>query len=116
MKKAMALFMITLILLGLVPFASAANTITLQPGMYEVGKEIPSGHYDIRFQGMDKGYVKLAFSDRQKDDGALDLETYYSFALDFSTAQNWWNVGGFVCYLPDGYLSVEGCSIVLYEE
>ena len=86
----------------------------LSPGIYEVGKDIPRGHYDVRFVNMNS-IAGISYSDRLTEDGKLDLDWLYSYSLLY-TAQ--WNQGMYaVITLPDGgYLEVEYSTLAFYPE
>lgn len=108
--------LIALVLLGLMICSSAfaeKERYTLEPGIYKVGTDIPSGHYDVRFKGND--YVTiLHFSDRLTKEGTLDLTSYYSYSFTFATNEWWQAVYPIILLLDGGYLQIEFSSCTLY--
>lgn len=97
-----------LIMLFLLPtaFASRLQPIWLEPGLYEVGKDIPAGHYDVRFKELDN-IVRISYSRQLNDDGSLDLTTFYSYSLTYSASEWWQAVYPIIYVLDDGYLLIE---------
>lgn len=112
MKKLLALL---LILLLMAPGAMAANDyIDLEPGLYKVGEDVPTGKYDIRFNGLDRE-VTISFSEELKD-GLPDLSKQFAFTFTFTSEQNWWNIGGFLVTLYHGYLQIESSPVRMWPE
>ena len=107
-----------LIVLLFVPTASAnsrTQPIKLEPGLYEIGKDIPSGHYDVRFKGLDH-VIRISYSSQLKDDGTLDMLYFYSYSLSY-TAKDWWQAVYPVIYVLDGgYLQIEHSACELWPE
>ena len=82
----------------------------LQPGTYTIGKDIPVGKYDIRFNGLDK---MVAVSFKEEEIEGLEPKT---FSFVFCSEQDWWNIGGFLVTLFRGTLLVERSPIRLWTE
>lgn len=85
----------------------------LQPGQYEIGKDIPAGTYDVRCSAEDDALV-LTFSQMLDENGDLDMSWFYSFQITVSAGQ--WKGGCHpVIYMPSyGYLTVQGPRCRLY--
>jgi len=111
LKKLLCLLLCLLCL----PFGASAEyeSYTFEPGIYKVGTDIPSGHYDVRFKGND--YVTiLHFSDRLTDEGTLDFNSYYSYSFTFASNEWWQAVYPIILLLDGGYLQIEFSSCTLY--
>lgn len=85
----------------------------LEPGLYQIGDEIPGGTYDVRYSDTDEPFI-LTYSDVLGADGKPDLDFFYSYKLSFSTHK--WHGGAHPVIMLDsaGYLLVEGRSCRLY--
>lgn len=97
--------LILLVLLLLVSSSAAEEYIELQPGLYTIGEDFPSGKYDIRFNGLNE-WVSVTYN-------GLDSK---SFTFRFSSEVNWWNPGGFLVTLFPGTLLIENSPIRLWIE
>lgn len=86
----------------------------LEPGLYEIGKDIPSGKYDIRFNGLNQE-LTISYSWVLKN-GLPDLSVSQAFSFTFSSFSNWWNIGGFVVTLFPGYIQIENSPCRLWIE
>lgn len=102
--------LILLVLLLLVSSSAAEEYIELQPGLYTIGEDFPSGKYDIRFNGLNE-WVSVTYRAEEIE----GLETR-SFTFRFSSEVNWWNPGGFLVTLFPGTLLVENSPIRLWIE
>ncbi len=89
--------------------------VDLQPGTYEIGKDVPAGKYDIRFNGLNQ-FVTVAYSAALDESGNPDLTKEQSFSFTFGSASNWWNIGGFTVTLYPGFLRVEDSACRLWTE
>ena len=115
MKKLICLLLCMMIM----PTASAnqdyfnlsyGDYFTLEPGLYEIGIDFPSGKYDIRFNDLDE-WVSITY----KDEEIEGLETK-SFTFTFSSEVNWWNPGGFLVTLFSGTLLIENSPVRMWIE
>ena len=102
--------LIILVLLLAASSALAEEYLELQPGLYVIGKDIPTGKYDIRFNGLNE-WVSVTY----KGEEVEGLETK-TFSFTFTSEQNWWNIGGFLVTLFPGTLLVEHSPIRLWVE
>ena len=101
---------IILVLLLITSSATATEYIELQPGLYTIGEDIPTGKYDIRFNGLDE-WVSVTY--RGEEIEGLESRT---FTFTFSSEVNWWNPGGFLVTLFSGTLLVEHSPVRLWFE
>ena len=121
MKKLFILFLCLGLVIGFSALADQQRSfkggdfIELEPGVYEVGKDFPSGKYDIRFNGLDQ-YITVSYSYKLDENGLPDLTDEQSFSFTFSSATNWWNIGGFVVTLFPGYLQIENSPCRMWIE
>ncbi|NLG58531.1 MAG: hypothetical protein GX540_08965 [Clostridiales bacterium] len=114
MKRIILLLVICLLL---IPAALADKNIPikLEPGIYEIGKDLPSGHYDVRFKGLDY-IIRINYSSQLKEDRSLDMMNFYSYSLSYS-AKDWWQAVYPIIYVLDGgYLQIEHSSCELWLE
>ena len=102
--------LIIMVLLLIASSATAAEFIELQPGLYTIGEDIPTGKYDIRFNGLNE-WVSITY--RGEEIEGLETRT---FKFTFSSEVNWWNPGGFLVTLFPGTLLVENSPIRLWIE
>ncbi len=93
MKK---LFALICLFLGLCLFCGNAVTevgnmgeITLAPGTYEVGIDIPEGYYDVRMKGLDD-YCIIRYSNQTNLDDSLNMDSLNAFELKFQSNSNYW--------------------------
>lgn len=89
---------------------SYGDYFDLEPGLYEIGKDFPTGKYDIRFNDLDE-WVSVTYKDEEIE--GLEPKT---FTFTFSSEMNWWNPGGFLVTLFQGTLLVEHSPIRLWVE
>lgn len=122
MKK---VFIVLMLLSLLIPVTASAEVSKIEwgnsywfritPGLYEIGKgkDIEPGTYDVRFDGGDDA-LTITFSETLADDGAPDLELFYSFRI--STFSKQWGGGSHpVIVLPlYGFLLIEGQDCRFY--
>ena len=115
MKKVVSLILFMVLLCFGIAVASGSNEeYTLEPGMYEVGKDIPSGYYDIRIKGLDQ-YCIIRHSIDVNLDGTLNMDTFYSYELTFTANQNYWQGCHPNILLMDGaYIEIVNSYCVLY--
>lgn len=114
MKRILICIMLVLLVLPTV-YADIPQPIKLEPGLYEVGKDLPAGHYDVRFKGLDN-IIRISYSRQLNPDGTLDMTIFYSYSLSY-TANEWWQAVYPIIYiLEDGYLLVEYSSCELWPE
>lgn len=120
MKKLLSLVLALALLLPAVAMAEvqvmgfgSSVWYVLQPGMYETGKEIPSGAYDVRYSEVGDGPLILTYSDLLTD-GKPDLNFFYSYTISVDTKK--WTGGAHPVIIVDngGYLLVEGRVCRLY--
>lgn len=116
MKKLFALILVGL-LIGLLICASAIaeDYLDLEPGIYQVGKDIETGKYDIRFNKLDKN-ITVSFSAELDENGIPDLTNEQSFSFAFNSSSNWWNIGGFTVTLYPGFLQIENSPCRMWIE
>ena len=89
---------------------SYGDSFILEPGLYVVGQDFPTGNYDIRFNGLNE-WVSVTF----KMEEVEGLETK-SFAFTFSSEVNWWNPGGFLVTMFKGTLLIENSPVKMWVE
>lgn len=86
---------------------------TLEPGIYEIGKDIPNGHYDIRIKGLDL-YCIIRVS-AYLFDGELDTSKDNSYTLMFSSPNNYWQgCHPNILLINYTYLQIENSTCVFY--
>lgn len=85
----------------------------LEPGVYQVGKDIPGGHYDARFKDL-KVACSFSFSEQLNEEGSADMTQYYSYSFSYISGQWWQAVYPIVFILDGGYVEVEYSPCHLY--
>ena len=114
MKKVISMLMCMLLCFGIVSAFGLESEYRLEPGIYEVGKDIPEGYYDIRIKGLDQ-YCTIRHSVDVNLDGTLNMDTFYSYELTFSASQNYWQGCHPNIMLMDGaYIEIVNSYCVLY--
>ena len=120
MKKYLALLLVLALLLPAACVAEVEKvTIGLStyyrvdPGLYEIGVDIPSGTYDVRADASDDP-LTLSFSELLDFEDKPDLSYYYSWQISVMS-RKW--AGGchpVIMFTSFGYFLVEGKSCRLY--
>lgn len=111
----------TLCLFLLIPSAIAESKLkpgsmgeyTLEPGIYEIGVDIPAGYYDIRIKGLDL-YCLIRVS-QYMFEGQLDTSKDYSFTFTFASPNNYWQgCHPNILLTESTYLQIENSPCVFY--
>ena len=112
--------LILLALLLLIPSALADVTVQsdgsliVTPGIYEVGKDIPGGYYDVRMKGL-KFICSIRYASMLKDDGTLDMDSLWAWDLNFMSTGNYWQGCHPNILISDGcYLEIMGSYCTFY--
>lgn len=86
----------------------------LEPGVYKIGVDFPSGEYEITFH--DLNYIcVINYSNALDDDGTPTLDGVYSYSLSFISA-NWWQGARINVYLLYGdYFEVQYSPCTIFE-
>lgn len=120
MKKYLSLLLVLALLLPAACVAEVEKvTIGLStyyrvdPGLYEIGVDIPSGTYDVRANASDDPLI-LTFSELLDAEGKPDLSFFYSWQI--SAFSRKWKGGchPVIMFTSFGYFLVEGKSCTLY--
>ncbi len=115
MKKLILCLIICILFTSNATASSKKHPIRLEPGIYEIGKDLPGGHYDVRFKGLEY-IIRINYSSQLKEDGTLDMMQFYSYSLSYS-AKDWWQAVYPIIYVLDGgYLQIEYSSCELWPE
>ena len=115
MRKALCALLLLMLLCAPARASAVGEYIELEPGLYKTGEDIPSGKYDLRFNGLDQ-YIVVSYSYALNDEGRPDLEEDHSFSFRFDSPSGWWNPGGFLVTLFNGYLLIENSPCRLWVE
>ncbi len=115
MKKLVFTIICILVLCaGTVVASGVYDEYELMPGIYEVGKDIPSGYYDIRIKGLDQ-YCTIRHAIDINLDGTLNMETMYAYEFTFRSSVNYWQGCHPNILLMDGeYIEIENSRCVFY--
>jgi len=120
MKKVLFSFMLVgIILLTVLACAEvtmdASGAYVLEPGLYQVGKDIPAGRYDVRFKNMEEKCI-IKYSDLLDKDKEPDLTFMYSYSFEFTSKEWWQGVAPVIMVNSMGYLKIEESTAYLYAE
>lgn len=111
MKKLLAV-----ILLGLIFCSSAVaelEKVELQPGTYEIGKDIEQGEWEFRFTNSDF-MTKIEYGQMNKDG---TFKTDYPYFFSVSLMMKWVQNPKIMLYLMNGdYLQISFSPCVIYRE
>ena len=112
------IFALILCFLLFIPAGYAENKpqfYDLEPGLYEIGKDIPAGKYDIRFNKLNAN-LTITYSYTLNEKNEPNLSDSQSFTFSFSSSSNWWNIGSFLVTLYPGYLLIQNSPCRLWIE
>ena len=88
--------------------------LTIPPGKYEMGIDIPSGYYDIRIKGLDQ-YCVIRYSIQTNFDDSLNMDSVNAFELTFSSNKNYWQgCHPNILIATVGILEIENSTCVFY--
>ena len=120
MKKILSLLLVLSLLLPACCFAEVEKVTVggsvfyrLEPGLYEIGVDIPAGTYDVRAEAGDVPLI-LSFSELLDFNDQPDLSYFYSWQISV-LSKKW--AGGchpVVMFTSFGYFLVQGKSCRLY--
>lgn len=116
------LFQIILLGVFIVPMIALAEiepewdgSYRLEPGLYEIGIDIPEGHYDVRFKGLDQSCT-IQYSLLLDYMNEPDMTCFYSYSFTYE-ADKWWQAVYPIIYVLDGgYLKINQSCCSLYPE
>ena len=108
--------LIALVLLGLMVCSTAfaeIEKVELQPGTYEIGKDIESGDWEFRFTNSDF-MTRIDYGQIDKDGS---FKTDYPYFFSISLIMKWVQNPKISLYLMDGdYLQISYSPCVIYKE
>lgn len=115
MKKLVFTIICILVLCaGTVVASGVYDEYELMPGIYEVGKDIPSGYYDIRIKGLDQ-YCTIRVAYDQNLDGTLNMNIGKSFELTYKSGSDYWQgCHPNILLMDASYIEIENSRCVFY--
>ena len=113
MKKCVGLILALIFLFSCSTAFGEIEKIELQPGLYEIGKDIESDEWEFRFTNSDF-MTKINYGQIEKD-GTFKVDYPYFFSI--SLVMKWIQNPKIMLYLMDGdYLEISYSPCTIYRE